>query len=702
MTHARSLTATIIVLALLALAVPGFTASVQTELTRPTAPGTEQADELYEEGSYRLAHQAYEKVDLAELGEVGQRWVLFRRADSLWRAESSDPQRDPSKMEQARRELRELLEAYEREEERDRLFAEIHESLGDSYWSEATHSWSAAWQHYRQALEWWAGSTNLDLARDQYIEIVRKASDPPQRHHQRSYGTWAQSIPVAILENVVEIAKSPDDRAFANYLLALHLRYASEPRLVERSIEAFETAIEEGRGTEWHDDALLAYAQSLEQRGNLVFRNGRWRLRPDPEGALTLYRRLTSLYAKGQTRYYDQAISRIREITEPSLDLTVSNVFLPGSKLAYQIHWRNIGSTEIELWKVDLTRELRFENDRSGEWIQRISLDRAERIDSKKRTLQSDGPYLPGSETVRIERQLPVGAYLISARSGDLEARELILVTDVAIVTKTSPDQILVFLTDANSGEPIRDARVRAWEEYHDHNRVRNRSYDSITGSDGVAMISRTGNATGRQILVTANRDGHQAFAVAWASGSRHRSDEWRIYAETDRPAYRPEETVHWKITARTMFDDEYSTPAGRKIEYEIYDPRGNKTSDGVLTLNDFGSGWSEIELDETMPLGLYTIRFETPAKGSIGSATLFRLEEYKLPEFRVSVEPVSSDDRASKLVRLGDEVEVEIEAEYYFGGPVANAAVDVVVHQKPYYPDWRWPRPYPWYFEQP
>ena len=109
------------------------------------------------------------------------------------------------------------------------------------------------------------------------------------------------------------------------------------------------------------------------------------------------------------------------------------------------------------------------------------------------------------------------------------------------------------------------------------------------------------------------------------------------------------------------------------------------------------------------MPLGEYHAQFwDQGRKRGIGSATLFRLEEYKLPEFKVSVTTPEEESRAGvppaqprkKTFRLGDKVEVEIQADYYFGGPVANASVEVLVHQNPFYQYWRKPREFPWFYE--
>jgi len=63
---------------------------------------------------------------------------------------------------------------------------------------------------------------------------------------------------------------------------------------------------------------------------------------------------------------------------------------------------------------------------------------------------------------------------------------------------------------------------------------------------------------------------------------------------------------------------------------------RGTKISEGKSTLNAFGSAWGSLELAEQLPLGEYNIQFwDQGRKNGIGSAKLFRLEEYKLPEFK-------------------------------------------------------------------
>ncbi len=100
------------------------------------------------------------------------------------------------------------------------------------------------------------------------------------------------------------------------------------------------------------------------------------------------------------------------------------------------------------------------------------------------------------------------------------------------------------------------------------------------------------------------------------------------------------------------------------------------------------------------MPLGEYRMRFwEEGRSRQIGDATLFRLEEYKLPEFKVTIRTPEEHGR-KKSFRLGESVEVAVQADYYFGGPVANATVEVLVRQLPFQHWWYPPTDYPWFYE--
>jgi uncharacterized protein YfaS (alpha-2-macroglobulin family) len=99
-------------------------------------------------------------------------------------------------------------------------------------------------------------------------------------------------------------------------------------------------------------------------------------------------------------------------------------------------------------------------------------------------------------------------------------------------------------------------------------------------------------------------------FRTATPNSYDRDGEAWRIYAFTDRPAYRPKETVQWKFIARRVSGGVYSTPANQVVEYQINNPQGAKVSEGKATLNAFGTAWTSMDLAAELPLGEYQVQF--------------------------------------------------------------------------------------------
>lgn len=670
------------------------------------------AEQYYAAGSYARANEVYRKVDQTGLAPAEARWVEFRLADTSWRAQSATETADTTKFEQAQKQLEELIRTNDKDDERDLVWAEAHESLADLFWTRRNQmNWGAAWPHYQAALDWWAGQREINPARDRYLRIVFKAAEAPRSDQYYYYTYYGNYIPLNILENALKISTSDNATAHLHFLIAMTMRYAGgDWDTKQRVPEEFEAALKPGKQTDWYDDALIYYAEWMNSNGTVrQLDNGQWQQEPDYDKALELFRRLTSEFAKGETRYYDQAVQQIKQITEPTLGVGVSNVFLPDSELQFALNTRNVKRVDFALYKIDLTRDVRFgsnpeldegDTNENGNWIQKLRITGpAIRAWSKNIDGSGDagGNHKPFSEQVRIDGKLPVGAYLLEAKNGALSARDLLLVTDAALVVKSSPKQALAYFSNALSGAPIANANISLWERYYEQNQWHWRKHRQTTNSDGLAPFTFRSTSSYRTILVTAEYNNRQAFSLANANGTNS-SEAWRIYAFTDRPAYRPKETVQWKFIARRSANGVYSTPANQLIDYQITDPRGTKVTEGKATLNEFGSAWGSLELGEQLPLGEYNIQFWDHGS-SIGSAKLFRLEEYKLPEFKVAVQTPEENGK-KKSFRLGEKVEVNIQADYYFGGPVSNAAVEVVVYQNPFYHYWFPHRDYPWYYD--
>ncbi|HEY1174209.1 MAG TPA: alpha-2-macroglobulin family protein [Verrucomicrobiae bacterium] len=692
---------------LLALAmVACFTVfSLHSQTTAEYAPLKTEAEKLFAEKSYAKANEVYAKAKALTLSTADTRWVEFRLADTQWRSAASTQQADTTKQDQARQALEVMVRDITREEDKDQTWAEVKESLGDFWWMRKNSvNWHPGWANYQPALEWWAGARDVNLARERYLGIVRKAAKPAQVDRWYTYGYYGNYLPLNVLENALKIAQTDTDKAQFRYLIAMTLKNQGgsfEQR--QRVPEEFEAAIKFGKGNEWYDDALYQYGEWMMHQGRFVpTENGNYRQEPDNKKALEMFRKLVAEFTKGETRYFEQAQQRINEITGVQLGLGISHIFLPDSEVQYYLNWRNVKEIELSLYPVNLAKDVQMagNEERRQNWLQSIELNGREKVKTWKHDTKDKGDYNPGNAQLRYEGKLPAGAYVLEAKAGGKSTRDIVLVTDASIVLKTSGKQALVYFCNALDGSPLVNGTVKVWQRFHDGNRWQWSQHDKATDQDGLALFELKDTANSVEIYVGAVAKDRQAFSLGNSYRYGRGEQPWRVYAFTDRPAYRPKEHVEWKIIARRDNGSVYSTPANETIWYRIAGPDNALLKEGEIKLNEFGSYSGSLELTESLRLGEYRVTFLEKNKNNyIGEAALFRLEEYKLPEFKVAVQ-TPEENGQRKIFRVGEQVEASIQADYYFGGAVANASVEVVVYQNPYYFFNPQPREFPWFYE--
>src|SRR4029077_10246266 len=178
-------------------------------------------------------------------------------------------------------------------------------------------------------------------------------------------------------------------------------------------------------------------------------------------------------------------------------------------------------------------------------------------------------------------------------------------------------------------------------------------------------------------------------------------------------------QAAQWKLWVRHAQYDQADTSsfAGKTFTVRINNPRGEKILEKSFTADEFGGIAGEYYLPKSAMLGTYQIFIPKLGGGN------FRVEEYKKPEFEVTVEA------PKEPVKLGDQITATVQAKYYFGAPVTKATVKYKVLRtthtatwyprgawdwfygtgywwfapdRPWYPgwnDWGLARPLPWWF---
>ncbi len=265
------------------------------------------------------------------------------------------------------------------------------------------------------------------------------------------------------------------------------------------------------------------------------------------------------------------------------------------------------------------------------------------------------------------------GVYLVEATDGKLRAYTVVVVTDIAIITKAATGRLMSFVVDRNSGNPIPGMMVRVWV---DQKEVAAKETDQQGLMDAALNEVKPENVA----VIATSPD---QFAIntpgAWNLGAGP-DQNLRGYTYTDRPVYRPGDTVHFKSIVRSESISGYTIPQERELKLELRDPQSYQTIwQQTVKLSDMGTANWEYALPADAHLGFYYLSMQMGERYVEG--TSFSVEDYKKPEYQVKV------TAQTPRVLEGQPIKATIDARYYFGEPVANAKVKWVVHTSTYWP---------------
>lgn len=364
---------------------------------------------------------------------------------------------------------------------------------------------------------------------------------------------------------------------------------------------------------------------------------------------------------------------------------------------------RNVSSISVALYEVDVPTTYLAEPGRindfapGGEPMRTWNFEPDTALDTT-----GDIPFnLAGGGT------LPTGVYFLSVTAPEVSEqyrwwqnqREFIIVGGVNIVVKETFDGVFAWVTDLSSGEPVSDQSLDLY------NAQGFQIGGSITDGDGLARFDYTPAEEFLQgAVVVSGTPGEAQFGIGssnwdqgvapWAFDMPYTTNDEQpefAYIYTDRPIYRPGDTVHFRGILRDANYSRYNL-SGResvqlRVEYaSFFEPDQTIEFEITAEISPNGTFDGDYLIPEEAPLGQY--RIFLAEEGTIANAArLFTVADYRNPEFMVTVTP-----QEDELLR-GETVDVVIEARYFFGAPASDLPVSWTIRQLPY--SFTWDGPY-------
>ena len=305
----------------------------------------------------------------------------------------------------------------------------------------------------------------------------------------------------------------------------------------------------------------------------------------------------------------------------------------------------------------------------------------------------------------RITVDVPLdatGAYKITANvEGGNTTSIVYWLNDTTLVKLPTDGGQMYYMADSVSGEPIPNGIV----EFFGFRQTRTKEgkiqyfvkqFVKTTDAKGIVQIDKTVAPQNYQWLTSARTPGKRfaflGFHGIWF-GQIHDQiyNQIKVFLITDRPVYRPDHTIKLKAWIRkSQFDKtDVSQFAGVAATLELYNPRGEKVLSKGIKADEFGGFEFQWKAPEDAMLGTYRLHVRGLSNNQINGGSTFQIEEYKKPEFEVSIEA------PEKPVALGEVITAKIQAKYYFGSPVTEGTVKLTVrrysHTENWYPTARW-----------
>jgi TolA-binding protein len=357
-----------------------------------------------------------------------------------------------------------------------------------------------------------------------------------------------------------------------------------------------------------------------------------------------------------------QGATRMALMEEKSLLVEESKIFRSGQKPQITWHTRNLESVSVRVFRIQAEDFFRDSLNMEAVLDVDIALCKAD----KSWTV----PVKGYQKFKRIEQKVPLpiqrpGLYLLNLTAADLEATTAVLLSDLGVVLKTGPGQAFAFAQDLKTHQVRGGTRLIIADE----EKV---LLEGKTGADGVFLGEFPDKETVGEIRAFAFLGDHLAWTrlESYPGGKAETAATPRAFLFTDRPIYRPGDSVHLAGIVRDEWskDSGLSYQPGRTCDLSVQGASGSILFCEKVELDEYGVFHHRIQLDEAAHPGHYS--FTLRGKNRHPFSGHFRVQAYRLSPYDISV----TFDRP--VVFRGEELSGTIRVRHQSGAPAGGKVV--------------------------
>ncbi|MBI2338877.1 MAG: Ig-like domain-containing protein, partial [Deltaproteobacteria bacterium] len=307
--------------------------------------------------------------------------------------------------------------------------------------------------------------------------------------------------------------------------------------------------------------------------------------------------------------------------------------------------------------------------------------DRSQPFTVDLKTLPDDYAVSSGFYLLEV-----MGASSIRGKQAPRPVYSMVQVTKVALALKREAEHVLVWATDIESGKSLSSLSVKVTLRDRDDKEIL--SEVLTTNKDGVAIHKGVWNGAlkedddiyGMSFCAEVLTEGKES----WSCEGDHMISSYRdilekppfyySYLYTDRPIYRPGQTVYFSSFIREVKEGRYFLPDEKlKADILVRDASGqtiHETKDLTVEPGGVIKGSFQLSDAEDIPRGDYSLILDVGSKEVITQtfSKIFVVASYRKPTFKVDLE-TQKDQIISR-----DKMELTVKGAYFFGAPMRKA----------------------------
>ena len=253
-------------------------------------------------------------------------------------------------------------------------------------------------------------------------------------------------------------------------------------------------------------------------------------------------------------------------------------------------------------------------------------------------------------------------------------------VTDMFLVV----NDLQGLLLDRSTGKPIAGQTMRLMSASRSNKPEELER--TVTDADG--RFSFYTQETGWNTSIVATRGGYtldESYYRYWRS--RDAEMHMQVQMRTDRPIYKPGDTVQVAIVAFRSDGLDARVLAGLTLHIVFNDPNGHPVESLTAQTDEFGTAQASFAIPQDRLAGQFSIHVSSDSKTPFGGSCSVRVEEYKQPKFMVTL-----DAATGQAPQFGKLATLKGLAASYNSVPVVGAKVHYKVRrQKLHRWWWRW-----------